>query len=178
DYNPRLSRYRIEDPFLTGSSEGISQVFLVGRGNRSYFDARSIYYLGFSEQDSQDQIPIIHPVIDHTYTFDQPVFGGELSIDSNVTSLSRNNADFDAINATAAGNGTCTQTANPAIKNSANCVLRGIPGTYTRFSTEVHWRRTITDTFGQVFTPFASVRVDAAAMDIKSQPGVSNYLST
>jgi LPS-assembly protein len=178
DYNPRLSRYRVEDPFLSGSSEGISQLFLVGRGNRSYFDARSIYYLGFSEQDSQDQIPIIHPVLDHTYTFDQPVLGGEVAIDTNVTSLSRNNADFDAINATAAGNAACTQTANPAIKNPANCVLRGVPGTYTRFSSEAHWRRSVTDSFGQVFTPFASVRVDAAAMDIKSQPGVSNYLST
>lgn len=179
DYNPALSRYRtVRDVFQTGSSEGVSQLYLVGRGNRSYFDARSIYYLGFSEQDVQDQIPVIHPVLDYTYTFDQPVLGGELGIDTNFTSLSRNHADFDAITATASGTGTCTQTANPAIKNSANCLLRGVPGTYTRFSAETHWRRSITDSIGQVFTPFASVRVDAAAMSVKSEPGVANYLST
>lgn len=178
DYNPRLSRYRVEDPFTTGSSEGISQLYLVGRGNRSYFDVRSIYYLGFSEADQQKQIPVIHPVLDYTYTFDQPVFGGELGIDTNFTSLSRKDADFDAINATASRLGTCNQTANPAIKNSANCVLRGVPGTYTRFSAKAHWRHSVTDSIGQVFTPFASVRVDAAAMSTNPEPGVSNYLST
>ena len=45
DYNPRLSRYTATDPFLTGTSEGISQLYLTGKGNRSYFDVRSIYYL-------------------------------------------------------------------------------------------------------------------------------------
>jgi LPS-assembly protein len=176
DYNPRLSRYRVVDPFTTGSSEGISQLYLVGRGNRSYFDVRSLYYLGFSEADQQGEIPIIHPVLDYTYTFDQPVLGGEFAINTNITSLSRDTADFDAI--TTATGGACAQTANPAIKNSANCVLRGVPGTYSRFSAEAQWRRSITDPLGQVFTPFASVRADVGAMNIQSEPGVSNYLST
>jgi LPS-assembly protein len=57
-------------------------------------------------------------------------------------------------------------------------VLRGVPGTYTRFSAEANWRRTVTDPLGQVFTPFASVRVDAGVMSVKSLPGVSNYLPT
>src|SRR5205085_427078 len=47
DYNPHLSHYRITDPLANGVSEGVSQAYLTGRGNRSYFDARSIYYLGF-----------------------------------------------------------------------------------------------------------------------------------
>ena len=33
-------------------------------------------------------------------------------------------------------------TADPAAKTPANCLLRGIPGTYTRVSAEAHWRRT------------------------------------
>jgi len=176
DYNPRLSRYRVVNPFTTGSSEGISQLYLVGRGNRSYFDVRSLYYLGFSEQDNQSEIPIIHPVLDYSYTFDQPVLGGEFGINTNITSLSRETADFAAITATTSG--ACAQTANPAIKNSANCVLRGAPGNYNRFSAEAHWRRSMTDPLGQVFTPFASVRADVAAMNIQSEPGVSNFLPT
>ena len=62
DYNPRLSRYRITDPFTQTTSEAISQLFISGKGNRSYFDARTIYYLGFSDADAQGQIPVIHPV--------------------------------------------------------------------------------------------------------------------
>ncbi|HLA21025.1 MAG TPA: LPS-assembly protein LptD, partial [Pseudolabrys sp.] len=69
-------------------------------------------------------------------------------------------------------------TADPAIKISANCLLRGIPGTYSRFSAETQWRRNIIDQFGQVFTPFASVRVDAGSMQINSDPGVSNFINT
>ena len=140
DYNPHLSSYHVVNPLQTGITEGVSQIYLTGKGNRSYFDVRSIYYLGFSEADVQNQIPVIHPVIDYTYTFDHPVLGGELGYNVNFTSLTRNQANFDAITQTALNGGTCAQTADPAIKNSANCVLRGIPGTYSRFSAETHWR--------------------------------------
>ena len=60
----------------------MSQLYLTGRGDRSYFDARTIYYYGFSEADTQSQLPLIQPVIDYDYTFGQPVLGGELSYES------------------------------------------------------------------------------------------------
>ncbi len=176
DYNPSLSKYATSPDNLSVTSEGISQAFIAGRGNRSYFDARSIYYLGFSSADVQDQIPIIHPVIDYAYTFDHPVVGGELSYKLNFTSLSRTQANFDAITQTALNSGTCN-TADTAVKNSSNCLLRGVPGNYNRFSAETRWRKDITDKFGQVWTPFASVRVDAAALQVQNQGSVSNYLS-
>ncbi len=176
DYNPSLSRYRVTDPLQTASTEAISQLYLAGRGNRSYFDARSIYYFGFSEADVQRQLPIIHPVLDYNYTFDHPVFGGEFGYNVNITSVSRDQADFDPITQTALFNGTCTPTADTA--NKSNCLLRGIPGTYSRFSAETHWRRSITDPIGQVFTPFASVRADGAAIDVNNDPSVSNFITT
>jgi LPS-assembly protein len=178
DYNPHLSKYRTTDPFQNPASEAVSQLFLSGKGNRSYFDARTIYYLGFSDADAQGQIPVIHPVVDYNYTFDHPILGGELGYRINFTSLTRQEANFDPITQSALLNGTCTQTADPAVKTTASCLLRGIPGTYSRFSAETQWRRSITDQFGQVFTPFASVRVDAGAMQIKNEPGVSNYIDT
>jgi LPS-assembly protein len=68
DYRPRLSMYssgfdptRIGTP---GTSEAVSQIYLTGKGNRSYFDIRSIYYTGLSNLDDQRKIPIIHPVLD------------------------------------------------------------------------------------------------------------------
>ena len=145
DYNPQLSRYRAVNAFQTGSSEGVSQLYLAGKGNRSYFDARTLYYQGFSEADAQGQIPVIHPVLDYTYTVDHPVLGGELGFNTNFTSLTRADANFEAITTAASAAGTCAQTANPAIKNQTNCLLRGFPGTYSRFSSEVHWKRSVTD---------------------------------
>lgn len=177
DYNPNLSRYRVTDPLQSSASEGVSQLYLTGRGNRSYFDARSIYYLGFSEADSQSQIPVIHPVIDYNYTFDHPVLGGELGYKINFTSLTRQEAEFDAITQSAFINGTCALTADTAV-NASNCVMRGIPGTYSRFSAEAHWKRSFTDSIGQIFTPFASLRADAGSMQINNDPGVANFIQT
>ncbi|MCW5687295.1 MAG: LPS-assembly protein LptD [Pseudolabrys sp.] len=176
DYNPRLSHYRINDPLQSGVTEGVSQLYLTGRGNRSYFDARSIYYLGMSEADTQSQIPVVHPVIDYMYTVDQPVIGGELGFNFNFTSLSRTQANFDAVNATALSSGLCN-TADTRVKTSSDCLLRGAPGSFSRFTSEAHWSRSITDGLGQVFKPFASVRVDAGSMNVTNDPSVSNYLT-
>ena len=177
DYNPRLSSYHFTDAYGSAANSGLSQLYLSGKGNRSYFDIRSIYYYGFSTADVQAQIPVIHPVIDYDYTFDHPIMGGELGYNLNFTSLTRNQANFDAITQTAFNAGTCN-TADPAVKTSASCLLRGIPGTYSRFSAEAHWRRSFTDSFGQQFTPFMSLRADAASMQINNDPGVSNYINT
>jgi LPS-assembly protein len=181
DYNPTLSRYHSIDPFENGASAGISQLYLTGKGNESYFDARSIYYYGFSVADVQNQIPIIHPVIDYQYTLDHPVLGGQLGFKMNFTSLTRQEASFNAITQTALTGGTGGEsqclTADSAVKTPANCVLSGIPGTYTRFSTEAQWKRTITDEYGEQWTPFAMLRADAGSMQIDNQPGVSNYIN-
>ena len=175
-----LNRYlQINDSFRNFISEaGTSQVYLTGRGDRSYFDARVIYTYGLSLADVQSQLPVIYPVIDYAYTFGQPVLGGELSYKANVTNLSRQSAEFDAIsNLAIANNNLCSPTsADPRALTPANCLLRGIPGEYSRASAEVTWRRAITDPFGQVFTPFASLRGDLATATIDNQHGVSNFI--
>jgi LPS-assembly protein len=164
---------------VNGLTEGVSQAYLAGRGDRSYFDMRAIYYYGFSEFDSQQQIPVIHPVVDHTYVFGQPVFGGELSYQANLTSLSRGNADFNPITSAASNNGLCVfNTADPAALTPSNCLLRGVPGSYNRVSAETQWKRSITDSYGQIFTPFVKLRGDAAAISIQNAPGVPNYFKT
>jgi LPS-assembly protein len=178
DYH--LSTYQRGSNVLTsGLTEGVSQLYLTGRGDRSYFDLRTIYYYGFSEADVQKQIPVIHPVLDYSYIFRNPVFGGELGYRVNLTSLSRDTAAFNPITSTAFLNGQCgLANADPAQKVPASCLLRGFAGTYTRASGETTWKRSITDSFGQIFTPFVNLRVDAGFASINNQPGVSNYLST
>ena len=178
DYH--LSTYQRGSNVLTsGLTEGVSQLYLTGRGDRSYFDLRTIYYYGFSEADNQAQIPIIHPVLDYNYIFANPVFGGELGYRVNFTSLSRQTAAFDPITSTAFASGQCGLTnADPTQKVPASCLLRGFAGTYTRASGDITWKRSITDSFGQIFTPFVNLRADAGVASIDNQPGVANYLAT
>ena len=174
------------DPFRTGTSEtseGVSQLYLVGRGVTSYFDLRSIYYTGYSALDHQSQLPIIHPVLDYSAVIPQQVLGGELSYKVNLTSLNRQQASFDPINLTAASticpNGTAT--ADPALIGKltpANCLLRGIAGDYTRASTEFDWRRTLITDSGLSITPFLRASGDLASLNVYNQPGVSNYIAT
>jgi len=166
------------DPFQTGfAAEGVSQLYLSGAGDRSYFDIRSIYYYGFSQFDHQAQIPIIHPVLDYSNVLPQQLLGGEFSYKVNLTSLTRQQAEFDAITQTAQSTGVCASpTADTAVP--ANCLLRGIPGEYTRFSAQADWRRTLVTDNGQMFTPFFRVRGDVATVTVDNTPGVSNYIAT
>lgn len=162
--------------FLLTPDTGLSQIYLTGVGNRSYFDARVMHFLGYSAADDQNQIPIVHPVIDYSNVLNRNLLGGEFSYKANFTSLSRQTASFDAINPGALLAGSCLPSADSSAKTPANCLLRGIPGDYTRLTAEVSWRRSFTDSIGQIFTPFASLRGDLISANIDNQPGVSNYL--
>jgi LPS-assembly protein len=180
-YDYRRSQFTQSfDPFLTGvAAEGVSQLYLTGTGARSYFDIRSVYYYGFSEQDVQSQLPIIHPVLDYSNVLAQQVMGGEFSYKVNLTSLSRQQASFDAISQTAVNNNSCvSNTADTAVLIPANCLLRGIPGDYNRFSAQTDWRRTLITNNGQEITPFIRLRADFATLNVNNQPGVSNYIAT
>jgi LPS-assembly protein len=172
----RLAQYKDTlGSFLSLPTEAISQLYLTGVGNRSYFDARTIYYLSYS--GNQPQVPIVHPVIDYSNVLNRNLLGGEFSYKTNFTSLTRDTAAFDPITTLAANNGWCLPTsADPTVKIPANCLLRGIPGTYTRATVEAQWRRSFTDDWGQIWTPFASIRADAIDASISNQPGVSNFL--
>jgi LPS-assembly protein len=172
----RLAQYKDTlGSFLSLPTEAISQLYLSGVGNRSYFDARTIYYLSYS--GNQNQVPIVHPVIDYANVLNRNLLGGEFSYKTNFTSLTRDTAAFDPITLLAATNGWCLPTsADPTVKTPTNCLLRGIPGTYTRATAEGQWRRSFTDDWGQIWTPFAKVRVDAIDASISNQPGVSNFL--
>jgi LPS-assembly protein len=172
----RLAQYR--DPlnsFMSLPTEAISQLYLTGVGNRSFFDARAIYYLSFS--GNQSQVPVIHPVIDYNNVINHQIFGGELSYTTNFTSLTRSTAAFDPITTIANTAGLCLNTsADPLARTPSQCLLRGMPGTYTRATAEVQWRKSYTDSIGQIWTPFAIMRVDAIDASISNQPGVSNFL--
>ena len=99
DYGLR-SYFAIMDPFKSGGLETVTQLYLTGRGERSYFDVRGMYFYGLSASDVQSQLP------------------------------------------------------------------------------EATWRRTFIDPYGEKWTPFVSVRGDAAALSVKDEVGASNFLPT
>jgi LPS-assembly protein len=174
----RLAQYR--DPiasFVNLPTEATSQLYLSGVGNRSYFDARAIYYLSLS--GLQSQVPIIAPVVDYANVVNHAVLGGEFSYKTNFVNLNRETAVFDPITNAASINGLCSTTTSADPARSivpANCLLRGIPGDYARLTAEAQWRKSFTDSWGQIWTPFASLRADAINADISNQPGVANFL--
>ena len=172
----RLAQYR--DPlgsFMNLPTEAISQLYLTGVGNRSFFDARTTYYLSYS--GNQSTVPFVLPVVDYNNVINSPIFGGEFSYKTNFTSLTRTTAAFDPITTLANTNGLClTASADPMARVPSQCLLRGMPGTYTRFSAEAQWRKSFTDSAGEIWTPFAIVRADAINASISNQPGVSNFL--
>ena len=117
----RLAQYR--DPlgsFLSLPTEAISQLYLTGVGNRSFFDLRTIYYLSFS--GNQDKVPVIHPVLDYSNVINSPIFGGEFSYKTNLTSLSRNTAAFDPITTVANTQGLCLNASADPLARMPNAV--------------------------------------------------------
>src|SRR3954469_12077530 len=174
----RLSQFK--DPygsFMNLPTERISQLYLTGVGNRSFFDVRTIYFLSFS--GNQQQVPVVYPVLDYSNVFNYSILGGEVSYKTNFLNLTRNDAVFDPITTQASTRGLCAvASADPMARLPQQCLLRGAPGTYTRATAEVQWRRSYTDSIGQIWTPFAILRADAINAQISNQPGVSNFLPT
>ncbi|MBO0346178.1 LPS-assembly protein LptD [Roseibium sp. CAU 1637] len=153
-----LEDYDMAD--ISGDGE-VSEIYLEGSTDRNGLSVRA-YSFSLSQEDYtstgvndatstlfssvgdslQEKQPFVLPVIDYDHVFDDPIFGGELSLTSNFTSLTR--AETDAFQAT----------------GSNVDRFRGIDGTFSRLSVQSDWRRSFIDPLGQVFTPFAYVRGD------------------
>ncbi|CAD7027632.1 LPS-assembly protein LptD [Pseudorhizobium halotolerans] len=131
---------------LDGVSDDVfrNEVYLTGLGKRNYFDLRAFY---FNVQDTaadnllERRQAIVYPSLDYQYIAPESVAGGELSITTNFTNLSRREEDFYYQGTTAR--------------------YPGLDGNYTRFSTEAEWKRTFTTPGGLLLTPLLAARGDA-----------------
>ncbi|WP_081441022.1 LPS-assembly protein LptD [Ancylobacter novellus] len=171
----------LEDYNLISESvrEVTSQLYLVGQGDRSYFDARAMYFTGLTSYDVQDQQPVVHPVIDYSKTLGQSVFGGQFSYDFNLTSLSRQEIDLRATSALYAPlfptlyDGPTNQCdlsrIPPDVSVREACLMRGMAGSYTRATGVVDWRRTFIDAAGQTWTPFFNMQLDLASVQTEAE---------
>ncbi len=78
--------YRLDSIFAT---DRISTVYLVGQSDRNYFSANLYHFGGLTIEDDDQSDSIVFPSVDYNYIFDDPVAGGELSFDTNVLALTR-----------------------------------------------------------------------------------------
>jgi len=180
-----LDNYRIRNQSITTDyfREAVSSAYLIGQGDRSWFEARGYYFKALSSFDWQKEQPVVLPVIDYDKRINGPgKLGGEVRFEANVTSLSREATDFQGIPRTGSYlfapsvNGisyplyeTCTTFVRD------RCIVRGLGGVDTRLSAQVSWRRSFIDDFGQVFTPFTYLRTDAFFVN-PSRSGFQNAL--
>ncbi|WP_246504926.1 LPS-assembly protein LptD [Microvirga antarctica] len=139
--------------------ESISTLYLQGQGDRSFFDMRGYYFQGLSTTDWQKQQPVVLPVVDYNKRITPSTIGGELSIDVNVTSLSRQAAQYEQVPIPTAALFGLYETCS--VFQAGKCLVRGISGTTSRASVNVSWRREFIDPAGQVWTPFAFFKGDA-----------------
>jgi LPS-assembly protein len=165
-----LENYRIRSESVATTyyafKEAISTVYLQGQGDRSWFDARGYYFKTLSTYDWQKQQPVVHPVIDYNKRVDGPQpLGGEVAVDVNFTSLTREAAHFQGTNSLLKeflfpGTPYYGLYETCKVYERGKCLVRGLSGTFTRLSAEASWRRNFVDGFGQVWTPFAYLRGD------------------
>jgi LPS-assembly protein len=173
-----LNDYHVPSQTLSWNyfSETTSSVYLVGQGDRGYFDLRGYYFEGLSSHDFQPQQPLAHPVWDYNKTFDiDPArsfgLGGQVELDFNLTSLSASAASFQAVGLPVLDNAfglynICTNYV-PG-RATGDCLLRGLGGDYTRVTAEASWQRKYIDPIGEVFTPFAFARLNGEWLDINT----------
>jgi LPS-assembly protein len=92
-----INNYRIKSESISANyfRESISSVYLRGKSDRAFFDLSGYYFQSLSSTDFQKQLPVVLPVLDYNRRFQlEGGIGGELALDVNVTSLTREAADF------------------------------------------------------------------------------------
>lgn len=126
--------YKLDNVLLT---DRVNQMYLEGLSDRNYMGVKLYHFGGLLIEDTSESESRVHPIIDHNYIFDEPLFGGELRIDTNVLSFSRTDVTGLVL--------------NDEFKRDQDL---------SRVVTEVKWRRRLTDQIGITYTPFAELRGD------------------
>ncbi|EUB95067.1 Organic solvent tolerance protein [Rhizobium sp. CF080] len=141
---------------LTGVGDDTftNDIYLTGIGTRNYFDLHGYY---FNIQDdtysntAEQKQAIVYPSLDYSYYAPQPILGGELSVTSNITNLSRREDDWYT-------EGTTNR-------------FPGLEGSYSRFTAEAEWKRTFNTLDGLLLTPILAARGDGIRHTGSSTPG-------
>ena len=152
---------------LEGYNAGtqVSKIYLTGINNRNYFD---LNFYRFNVQEAllpndpneiHSKQPWVFPSLDYSYTLPEPVYGGELNINTNLQALYRENSNF----ATPQGNSRFYPR------------IPGFAGTSARLTSEAEWKRTYITPSGLVITPLLALRADAIGTNTSLNTDMSEY---
>ncbi len=154
-----------------------NEIFLVGIGEKNYFDLRAQDFLvqstrldqlgGLSfpgDQSATDQQATLLPLLDYNAVSGEEFENGQISLDVNVASVSRDAAQISNFDD------------NGVVSLSANERFTGLEGNTTRISGELEWKASSISTGGLVSTASLSVRGDAIFQDTDNLNSVGNPL--
>lgn len=126
-----------------------NKIYLNGESERNNFEANA-YYFNVQDNDNNEQKEhrqaIVHPVVDYRYFVPDPVYGGELSLNANLTSLTRRSQD--------------------AYELERSPRFNGLKGSYTRMTFESEWKRSHTFDSGLQLTGLLAARGDLLSSDM------------
>lgn len=129
----------------------VSQLYMEGIDDRNYFRSTLYNFQGLLKTDKKRFTPYLVPQILHEYTYDEPVLGGQVSIDTNFYSLHRKDPTIPF----------------PTVYEAQDA---------TRVVSELEWRRRLVTHGGLVATPFAVMRADATTVRNLPSPNVPSGL--
>ncbi|MGE3829744.1 MAG: LPS-assembly protein LptD [Parvibaculaceae bacterium] len=131
--------------------ETLNQVFLTGMNERNYFSAQMMNFRTLLTVEDQDFFPYAVPYVRNSYTFGDPVWGGELGYDWNVYSLHRNDSVF-------------------AFEPELPFSNEELGTDQTRGVLNFRWQRQMISDMGTVITPFANLRGDLYITNNRPDP--------
>ncbi|HWD13749.1 LPS-assembly protein LptD [Pseudochrobactrum sp. sp1633] len=143
-----------------------SNVYLRGINGRNHLDINFYKFkvqedvLNGSTNAVDTKQPWVLPSVDYLYTVPGSVYGGELTITSNLQGIYRETSDIFSLN----NNGNIRD------------FIRGVKGSSARLTTEAEWKRTFISEQGLVITPLLALRGDAIGIDTSDTFGTGNEI--
>ena len=139
-----------------------SEVYLTGLNDRNYFDLRGMKFQIQEDilksdprgRGRDEKQPWVLPSFDYAYIPDTPLAGGQLSLNVNARTISRDRID-QAFN-------------TPYVPASGVQRVRGIEGDSGRLTAEAEWKRSFVTDGGMVFTPLLAFQADGSYLNASS----------
>ena len=152
-----------------------NELYLRGLGERSSFSLASYYYdVQGTNYQVEDQQAVIHPVLDYHRIVSVPELGGDLSLDMNMTSLSRR--DLSEFPTTQTSSASLFETLNRDLRDldrrgisDRSRRVYGIQGDVSRLSANIDWRRSL------IFSGFSVTPNLGIYADVIQLTNESNY---
>jgi LPS-assembly protein len=169
-------RLRLLDTTAYYFQDVVSQVYLRGQTQRSFFDLSVYSFQPTTAFLDSRQDPNAVPTFDFHRTFALDAehwggVGGEATVELNAADVTRSEAIYQSVGAqrfdqayglySVCGAGKTTADYNPA-----SCLLRGIAGDYARATEQVSWSKQIIDPLGEVWKPFVFERVSGESTSL------------